>query len=153
MKLIIRKGEEADLQAMAAIEQMSFSDPWSEESFREMLALPAARTLIAWTDGDEPRPIGYLIAFSLPPEAEIVNIAIAPRYRKCGYGRALMEEGLKQLAEEGCDSFFLEVREHNLPAQALYSRLGFVQTGRRKRYYQNPVEDAILMARLPLSGD
>lgn len=135
---------------MALIARESFSDPWSVESFREMMALHAARTFTAWAeDNGGQKLVGYLIALAIAPEAEIANIAVLPNCRKLGIGRALMEEGLRHLEEEGCDSFFLEVRESNLPAQALYRRLGFLPTGRRKRYYQNPSEDAVLMARLP----
>lgn len=135
---------------MAVIEQISFSDPWSAESFRQTLALPAARCLTAWAeDGDETRLVGYLIAFVIAPEVEIANLAVSPAYRKQGIGRALMEEGLRICREEDCDSFYLEVRESNLPAQALYRRLGFEPIGRRKHYYRLPTEDALLMARLP----
>lgn len=149
MKLIIEKGRAEDADAMAAIERVCFSDPWSAESFRQMMSLPVARPLSAWIEADGKRILaGYFIALAVPPEVEIANIAVAPDCRRMGIGRALMAEGLRRQMNEGCDSFFLEVRESNLPAQALYRSLGFTETGRRKRYYQNPCEDALLMARL-----
>lgn len=150
MKLIFREGSADDAKAMAAIEQDCFSDPWSEESFGQMMSLSAARSITVWAENEgEQLLAGYLLAFALPPEAEIANIAVAPAFQRRGVGRALMDEGLRSLREEGCDSFFLEVRESNLAAQALYRRLGFVEIGRRKRYYQKPTEDALLMALLP----
>lgn len=147
MKLILRRGTVEDADAMAAIEAVCFTDPWSADSFRQMTALTAARSLAACIEvNGEQKLVGYFMALAVPPEAEIANLAVAPDYRGCGIGRALMEEGLGSLRREGCDSFFLEVRASNLPAQTLYRRLGFAETGRRRRYYQNPVEDALLMA-------
>lgn len=150
MKTVIRKGCAEDAAAMAEIERSCFTDPWSEESFRGIMTLPAAHCLTAWTDGTDNRSlIGYLILLAVAPEVEIANLAVSPQWRKQGIGRALMEEGIRLMRGEGCDRFYLEVRESNHAAQSLYGRLGFVWTGRRKRYYQNPTEDALLMALLP----
>lgn len=150
MSLTIQKATPADPEAMAAIERECFSDPWSRSSFEQMTSLAVARTLTAWLEeAGERRLVGYLIALVIPPEAEIANIAVAPDCRRMGIGAALLAEGMHQMEGEGCDSFFLEVRESNLAAQSLYERLGFVVTGRRRHYYQNPCEDALLMAYLP----
>lgn len=154
MKLVIQKGEAKDAEPMAVIERASFSDPWSVESFRGMLALPAAHCLCAWdAEADTPVLIGYLILLAIAPEVEIANLAVTSSCRGQGVGRALMEQGFRLMREKGCDRFFLEVRESNSAARTLYERLGFVQTGRRKRYYQNPAEDALLMALLPDEAD
>lgn len=150
MKLILQNGMSADAEAMAAIERDCFTDPWSVESFRQMTSLNAARTICAWIEAEgRPTLAGYLIALVIAPEAEIANIAVSPCFRRMGIGKALMTEGLRAMRGEGCDSFFLEVRESNRAAQALYTSLGFAESGRRKRYYQNPTEDALLMALLP----
>lgn len=154
MKLSIRSALPDDADAMAAIERECFSDPWSEESFRQMMALPVSLSLAATTETDEGEGlVGYLMALAVEPEGEIANIAVSPNCRRLGVGRALMTEGLRLMEERGCDRFFLEVRESNLPAQALYGQLGFEVTGRRKRYYKDPCEDALLMARLPAQDD
>lgn len=149
MKLSIRAGRIEDADSMAAIEALCFSDPWSAESFRQMMEMPVSHTLTVWDEEAEPMLVGYLLLLAIAPEVEIANIAVSPSFRRQGIGRALLEEGIARMRAEGCDRFFLEVREHNLSAQALYSGLGFAQVGRRKNYYQNPREDALLMALLP----
>lgn len=140
---------------MAAIEALSFSDPWSAESFRQMMALPVAHALTVWEEENTPKQtlVGYLLWLSVAPEAEIANIAVLPTARRQGIGRSLLEEGIVRMREDGCNRIFLEVRESNLPAQALYRRLGFEEIGRRKKYYQNPREDALLLAILPENED
>lgn len=155
MKLIFKRGLPTDADRMAAIECRCFSDPWSAESFCEMMSLPVAHCLTAWLQAEDGREengselVGYLLTLAVAPEVEIANVAVSPDYQKQGIGKRIMEEGMRQMREGGCDSFFLEVRESNLAAQALYRSLGFTETGRRKRYYQKPVEDALLMALLP----
>lgn len=136
-----------DADQMAAIEALCFGDPWSADSFRQMLAMPVARALTVWDEASE--LVGYLLLLAIAPEAEIANIAVAPDRQQQGIGRALLKEGISRMQASGCDRFYLEVRESNLPAQALYRRLGFVEIGKRKKYYQNPCEDALLMALLP----
>jgi ribosomal-protein-alanine N-acetyltransferase len=77
--------------------------------------------------------------FSLP-EREILNLAVAPVFRRMGIGSALLSEELRTAAD-----FFLEVRESNLAAQELYRRFGFTEVGRRADYYRFPIESAIVM--------
>ena len=81
----------------------------------------------------------------MPPEADVMNLAVAPESRKLGLGRALMCELMRRLRESGIDSLSLEVRESNFPALALYTKLGFSQVGKRPRYYVNPTEDALIL--------
>ena len=88
---------------------------------------------------------GYAVLRIIAPEAEIENICVAPACRRSGVGETLMAEMLRLAAEGDAERIFLEVRAHNEPAKALYLKRGFVESYRRKNYYQGPTEDAIIM--------
>ena len=90
---------------------------------------------------------GYVVALDAADEGEILNLAVAPAGRRHGLGRALVQDILDTLAERGVRHVFLEVRESNAPARALYAAHGFKEVGRRKQYYRRPVEDAIVLRR------
>lgn len=133
---------ESHIAQIAALEQLCFSDPWSENSVRSELSNPLSLWLVAEEDG---RVIGYVGSQSVPPEADVMNLAVAPDCRKKGIGRALMTALIAQLRSRGVTALFLEVRVGNLPAQRLYQSLGFVEVGRRPKYYVNPIEDALIL--------
>ena len=97
----------------------------------------------AWTDNIG--LAGYAVLRIIAPEAEVENICVAPACRRSGVGEALMEEMLRLAAERDAERIFLEVRAHNEPAKALYRKRGFVESYRRRNYYQGPTEDAIIM--------
>jgi ribosomal-protein-alanine N-acetyltransferase len=88
---------------------------------------------------------GYVIARAIADEGEILNLAVAPDGRRGGVGRALVTEVLRVLGGRGVRDVFLEVRESNAGARALYAAQGFREVGRRSRYYRRPVEDAIIL--------
>jgi ribosomal-protein-alanine N-acetyltransferase len=88
--------------------------------------------------------LGFLIAHRLGLEWELENIVIDPAARRKGLGAQLLRELLARAREANSGSVFCEVRESNLAARALYEKLGFAETGRRKGYYSSPTEDAIL---------
>jgi [ribosomal protein S18]-alanine N-acetyltransferase len=90
---------------------------------------------------------GYVVALDAADEGEILNLAVAPGGRRRGLGRALVQDILQELAERGVRQVYLEVRESNAPARALYAAHGFREVGRRKQYYRRPVEDAIVLRR------
>jgi ribosomal-protein-alanine N-acetyltransferase len=90
---------------------------------------------------------GYVVALDAADEGEILNLAVAPGGRRHGVGRALVENILETLAERGVRHVYLEVRESNAPARALYAAHGFREAGRRRQYYRRPVEDAIVLRR------
>lgn len=133
---------ESHIAQIAALEQLCFSDPWSENSVRSELSNPLSLWLVAKEDG---RVIGYVGSQSVLPEADVMNLAVAPDCRKKGIGRALMTALIAQLRSRGVTALFLEVRVGNLPAQSLYQSLGFVEVGRRPKYYVNPIEDALIL--------
>ena len=91
-----------------------------------------------------PRILGFLIARHLAPEWELENIVVSSEARSKGIGTHLIEELLVSAQQTNSQAVFLEVRESNAAAISLYRKLGFQQTGRRKSYYNNPVEDAVL---------
>ena len=133
---------ESHIVQIAALEKLCFSDPWSENSVRSELSNPLSLWLVAEEEG---RVTGYVGSQSVPPEADVMNLAVAPDCRKKGIGRALMEALIAQLRSQGMAALFLEVRVGNLPARSLYQSLGFVEVGRRQKYYVNPTEDALIL--------
>jgi len=89
--------------------------------------------------------MGYVVALDAADEGEILNLAVAPAGRRNGLGRALVQHILGALTARGVRQVYLEVRESNAPARALYAAQGFKEVGRRKEYYRRPVEDAIVL--------
>ncbi|GAB4463087.1 MAG: ribosomal protein S18-alanine N-acetyltransferase [Anaerolineales bacterium] len=143
MSVNIRRMTLDDLPAVVALDQMSFSLPWPERSFRfELTDNHASRCWVAEADGEI---VGMLVAWLLVDEAHIATLATHPAYRRRGIARELLSRALREMAEEGAVTSFLEVRESNTAAQALYRQFGYEAVGRRKRYYKDTDEDAILM--------
>lgn len=95
--------------------------------------------------GREDEILGYVIARQVVDEGEILNVGVAPAVRRQGVGRLLVRKALERLGELGARSVYLEVRESNVAARALYRGFGFVEVSRRVKYYQRPVEDALLL--------
>ncbi len=100
--------------------------------------------LVAEADGDVG---GYVVALDAADEGEILNLAVAPGGRRHGLGRALVQAILRLLQERDVSHVYLEVRESNGAARALYAAQGFTEVGRRQQYYRRPVEDAIVLRR------
>ena len=142
----IRLGLADDLPAVAAIEQDSFADPWSERSFEELLRSPAAIFLVA-TRPDSEIIFGYVIGHAVADQAEILNLAVVVSARRHGLGGALLDAAIEAVSERGAREIFLDVRESNKPALGLYRSRGFAALGRRGKYYRNPVEDALVLRR------
>jgi len=137
--------EECDLSAVAAIEAASFSDAWPRSAFAELMPRSYARLRVAVSTGGE--VCGYCAMLLAGGEGEIANIATHPAWRGRGVGRLLLQESLAAADEALAEAIFLEVRESNVAARALYAAQGFVQVGRRRQYYQQPDEDALVMRR------
>jgi ribosomal-protein-alanine N-acetyltransferase len=125
-----------------AIEKVSQSAPWSESSFRNEIDSPQSVFFVLIADG---RVAGYAGAWVLIDEAHITNIAVHPDLRGQGLGRRLLDQLLDRAKERGAECATLEVRAGNTPAIQLYERLGFVTAGRRKGYYPDNKEDALVM--------
>ena len=143
----IRPAALADAPTLVGIERRCFGDPWSEASFREALGSAWTFVLVA----EASRGVGgYLVGREAGGTGEVLNLAVAPEFRRRGVGEALLQAGLAAFRRSGVDEVFLEVRESNTSARALYARHGFRPVGQRSAYYRNPKEDAVVL-RLELS--
>jgi ribosomal-protein-alanine N-acetyltransferase len=149
MNFSIRKMTEADVPAVAELDQISFSLPWPERSFRfEVTDNPASRCWVAEADG---RVVGMIVAWLFVDEVHIATIATHPDFRRQGIAQKLLTHTLRYTSDEGAVSSFLEVRESNLAAQAMYRKFGYENTGLRKRYYKDNSEDAVLMTLMKIN--
>lgn len=115
---------------------------WKPEEYEKIFAtngITHRAALVAEKDG---QVAGFVIGHQIREEWEIENVAVAPEARRLGLGEALLKEFLQVAGRRGCQMIFLEVRESNLAARALYEKCGFLESGRRKMYYADPPEDA-----------
>lgn len=135
----IRPAVPADIPAVADIEREAFTDAWSA---RSLAAYLDDLFLVAETDGVQ----GYAIVLHAGSEAELLNIAVARAARRRGIGRALLDAAVREAGRCGAETVFLEVRAANAEAQSLYAACRFVEVGRRRGYYRDPHEDALVLA-------
>ncbi len=138
----IEKMQKAHVPQVAALEKLCFSAPWSEKSLLAELENDLACYLVA-LEGDA--VVGYIGSQSVLGESDMMNLAVAPEYRRQGLGQALVLVLLEELKAGGNHCLTLEVRASNGPAVALYEKLGFVRVGCRPHYYQAPREDALIL--------
>ena len=137
---MIRPMTAADVPSVAALEKLCFSDPWSVSSIASELDNPLSLWLVWEEDGTA---AAYLGVQRVPPQADVMNVAVSPVLRRRGIARALFAELERRLPE--IEELFLEVRASNSGAIALYRTLGFEQVGRRPNYYLDPREDALIL--------
>jgi ribosomal-protein-alanine N-acetyltransferase len=130
---------------VAALERAASLHPWSEAQVREELARPAPDAVLV-LDGRE-GIVGYCAARVVVDELQVMNLAVDARVRRRGLGRFLLRKCLALGERAGVRRAFLEVRAGNSAARALYADCGFVLLGRRKAYYAQPVEDALVLVR------
>ncbi len=138
MSIVIVPMQEPHLAAVAALERLCFSLPWSEDALRTELDNPRARFLVA-LDGHT--VVGYMGMHIVLDEGAVTNIAVDPSRRREGIARTLLRH---QAALGGVTRITLEVRTSNTAARALYEQEGFVLDGMRPRFYERPTEDAAL---------
>lgn len=139
----IRPLQECDVDAMCEIEHLCFAMPWSKESIlHDLNENVCARYLVLTVDG---MLAAYAGMWLIIDEAHITNVAVHPDYRGRGYGERIMR-ALMDLAKENLMGLMtLEVRRSNAVAQSLYHKVGFIDVGYRKRYYEDNKEDALIM--------
>jgi len=140
---IVRPMTEDDLPEVTAIENQSFSSPWTTEAFQSELrnnVLAYYNCLVF-----QGQIIGYMGYWSIFGEAHVTNMAIHPDYRHWGWGEYFFRSVMKQCVNSGIERMTLEVRASNLAAQNMYTKLGFRSVGRRKKYYSDNQEDALIM--------
>ena len=138
----IVKMDETHVAAIAALEKLCFSDPWSEKSIAYELTSRLCYWLVALEDGEV---VGYIGSQSVLGEADMMNVAVHPNHRRKGIAEALVNALSADLKARDNVCLTLEVRDSNGPAIALYEKLGFTQVGLRKNYYRNPKEDARIL--------
>ena len=140
--MIIRLMKLEDVPQIANLEKLCFSDPWSENSIASELDNRLSCWLVAEEQG---RIAGYVGSQSVLDMADMMNIAVDPDFRRQGIGEQLINALIEKLKDKGIIALLLEVRISNKPAISLYEKLGFVQVGKRPRYYHNPREDALIL--------
>ena len=155
LKIVISKASLEDLEPILQIEQHSFSAPWSRKSFEAELLGNEFSVILTARFGDSSEQasslVGYICFWLVFDELRFLNLAITPKWRRQGLGSQLVGRAIELGLSKGTERGLLEVRESNHAAQALYHKLGFRVYAKRKSYYTNPDEDAILMSLDPLS--
>ena len=129
---------ESDSPAISALHREDFSRPWTDGEFASLLSQDAVFGYAARLTGHGRKPpVGFVLARLAAGEGEILTVAVARAHRRQGLGWQLMDAVLRQLHAERAEALFLEVDETNVAAIALYRRLGFIQVGKRPRYFQS----------------
>lgn len=128
--------------AVAAIEEICFSTPWSENAILHEVTNPISYWLVAVENG---QVLGYVGSQYGYGEADMMNLAVVPDFRKRGIGQLLVAELISHLDDLDVKSLTLEVRQSNAAAVSLYEKMGFLQVGLRPNYYQKPREAALIL--------
>jgi len=140
--MIIEIMNHSHVAQIAELEKICFSDPWSERSIASELDNKLAFWLAA-TEGET--VAGYIGSQTVMDETDMMNVAVHPDFRRQGIAEELVNTLVENLKKMGSRCLTLEVRASNAPAIALYEKLGFHEIGRRKNYYRNPREDALIL--------
>lgn len=149
MALLLKTMSDADLDAVVAIEQSAYEFPWTRQIFRDCLR--AQYDCFVLSDDSAPNQSGvhgYFVLSVAAGEAHVLNVAVAPHAQGQGHGRRLMKRLIDLARWHRVERVFLEVRPTNTRAISLYLDLGFVEIGRRPRYYpaREGREDALVLA-------
>lgn len=144
MTVSIREVARADIGAIVAIESASFGDPWTPGMFGSHLLSGGGNCFLVAEDNCGV-VVGFAISRTVSDEAELLNIAVDPTCRKCGIGGRLLDVAVERSITAGALGMWLEVRASNVAARTLYEARGFAAVGLRKRYYEAPREDAIVL--------
>lgn len=141
----IRESKEIDIDQIYEIELEAFSVPWTKKSILSEITNQISYYLVMMIDKEV---IGYIGIWKILDEGHITNLAIKKKYRRYGFGHKLIEEAMCRLTRLGVRSYTLEVRISNKKAIDLYLDLGFEIAGIRKKFYNEPIEDGLIMWRL-----
>ena len=146
----IVKFENRHIDECVQIEKKCFSDPWS----KNMITLSFSSSVsLFFAAEDDDGLIGFIMAYKVLDEIEIINIAVNEKYRKNGVGSSLLNEILKVASNEKIKNIYLEVRKSNVTAIKFYEKYGFSVYSVRKMYYNKPIEDALMMRMHLTEGD
>ena len=140
--MMIVSMNEGHVAQVAELEKICFSDPWSEKSVASELTNPLSCWLVAEQDG---AVAGYIGSQTVMGESDMMNVAVHPNFRRQGIAEGLVMALVDALKARDSHCLTLEVRASNVPAITLYGKLGFSEIGRRKNYYRNPREDALIL--------
>ena len=145
----LRRMNREHLDGVAALESLCFSEPWSVKALELLLGDGA----FAWvcTEGQDVLAYGGML--SVLDEGQVTNIAVHPNHRRRGLGRKVLTAMLDEAARRGLVEISLEVRASNLAAITLYEQAGFAGVGRRRGFYKQPTEDALVMIRRQAPSD
>jgi [ribosomal protein S18]-alanine N-acetyltransferase len=155
----IRPAIVADIPIIMMLERQSATaGHWTEAQYRQVFRHESPARIGLVSEAAPPSAsglksdagtgiLGFLVAQHLAPEWELENLVVAPQARRKGIGKRLLNALLATARKTHSSAVFLEVRDSNAPARALYEKAGFKQVGRRYSYYTNPSEDAILYRR------
>jgi [ribosomal protein S18]-alanine N-acetyltransferase len=149
MMIEFRKLKLRDLNAVEEIERTSYPTPWSRSMFAGELAKPSSICLGA-VESEQEELVGYLIISRYVDAWHVMNIAVAPEYRRRGIARSLMERLFDVTSRDARRGYTLEVRVSNEAAIRLYEELGFKARGIRRAYYTDNREDALIMWKDPV---
>ena len=141
--IFLRPMTKADVRAVAMIEKACFRTPWTERMLLSDLKNDVSQYFVAEDDAKE--MLAYLGMWILFDEAHITNVAVMPKFRRQGIAKKIMLHGMQNAISLGATQMTLEVRETNAGAQALYFGMDFVSAGRRKKYYTDTGEDALIL--------
>jgi ribosomal-protein-alanine acetyltransferase len=141
---MIREMAPADAAAIESV--LAASAGASQWSAADLLHLAKTGTRI-WIAEQAGELVGASATRTVADEVEVLTLGVAPSWRRRGVGRRLMDAALSNAGQEGARQVFLEVRESNGGARAFYAALGFIESGRRRAYYRDPAEDALVLAR------
>ncbi len=145
----LRRLTPKDLEAIERIERRSYPTPWSRSMFASEMAKPSSISLGAFST-ETGELVGYLVISRYVDAWHVMNIAVAPEYRRQGIAVALFERLFETTASDGRRGYTLEVRISNEAAIRLYERLGFQSRGVRRGYYTDNREDALIMWKDPV---
>ena len=140
--MILTNLRQEHVAQVAELEKLCFRDPWSENSVVSELKNALSLWLVA-VDGE--RVAGYVGSQTVMDESDMMNVAVHPDYRKQGIATALILGLVEELRKKGSHCLTLEVRASNENAISVYRKLAFQEVGRRKNYYRNPREDALIL--------
>ena len=143
---MLRTATAVDVADVAAMERACYSDPWPTSSFTTLPTNDRVFFVVARAP-DSGTLLGFAIAWYVMDEGELANLAVAPENRRQGIGQALLDAVTTDALGRGTSELYLEVRESNSAARHMYEAAGFEQVGRRKRYYRQPEEDALILRR------
>lgn len=142
--LTVRNMNQEDSVQIAKLEQSIFPDAWTQKGIEETFSQPHSLIVVA---EEEQKILGYCILYYVLDEAEIARIAVSGEERQRGIGSRILEFCERSCAEKGVKKILLDVRESNEKARSFYEKHGFRKDGIRKRFYENPCEDAVLMSK------